>query len=216
MRISLGKGSYTGNPIFVRFEDANVTIGKYCSIALNLTLYMSGNHRHEWITTYPFSTRGDRFNPCCKELNEKFGGHHRPAKEIHIGNDVWIGDDVTIMSGVVIGDGSCIGANSVVRSHIPSYSIVIGDPAVVIRWRFDPMQRSLLYEMCWWNWKYDKIVEAMPFLLSSDVYKLYDFYKTLTEEERNTPEEPGDTTIYERVGYLPRDHRGIAYYMVRQ
>ena len=50
-----------------------------------------------------------------------------------IGENVWIGDKVTVCSGVTIGDSSIVGANSVVTHDVPSYSLVAGVPAKVIK-----------------------------------------------------------------------------------
>ena len=55
------------------------------------------------------------------------------AKPVNIGSDVWIGEKVSILPGVTIGDGSIIGAGSVVTKDIPSFTIAVGSPAVVIR-----------------------------------------------------------------------------------
>jgi len=167
--IIIGEGSYTGNEIKTRFEDCDIIIGRYCSIALNLTVYTGGNHHADWITTYPFSTRMKQF--------KSFGPHQTAGRPVVIGNDVWIGDDVTIMSGVTVGNGACIGTRSIVRSDVEPYSIVRGNPARLIKKRFTDEEILLLQEMKWWNWEFSFIQEAMRFMLSSDVNGLYQFYK---------------------------------------
>lgn len=50
-----------------------------------------------------------------------------------IGNNVWIGDKATILAGVHIGDGVVVGANSVVTKDVPAYSVVVGNPAKIIK-----------------------------------------------------------------------------------
>lgn len=61
-----------------------------------------------------------------------------------VGSDVWIGHGCTIMGGVSIGDGAIIAAGSVVTKDIPPLSIAGGNPAKVIKRRFDsPEQESL-------------------------------------------------------------------------
>lgn len=57
---------------------------------------------------------------------------------IVIGNDVWIGMDSMILSGVTIGQGAVIAAGSVVTKDVPPYAIVGGNPAKVIKYRFEP------------------------------------------------------------------------------
>lgn len=166
----MGKGSYTGNPIHHRFTDCDITIGKFCSIALNLKIFTGGNHRADWITTYPFSTRFPFFN--------EFGPHQAEGKPVVIGNDVWIGDDVVIMSGVTIGDGAVIGAHSVIRSDIPPYTVARGNPARVTKQRFTDQEIGLLLSIQWWDWPELKIFEALPLLLSSDVSGLHKFWQT--------------------------------------
>ena len=166
--INMGEGSYVGNPIFVRFGDCDITIGKYCSIALDLKIYTGGNHKPDWITTYPFSTRLAQFN--------SFGPHQADGRPVVIGNDVWIGDNVVIMSGVVVGDGACIGAHSVVRSNVEPYTIIRGNPARPVKKRFTDEQINMLLEMKWWDWSFDKISNAMSFLLSGNVEGLCEFH----------------------------------------
>lgn len=79
-----------------------------------------------------------------------------------IGNDVWIGQNAVILPGVNIGDGAIIGANSVVGSDIEPYSIVAGNPAKVIRKRFDEETISLLLEFRWWDKSVEEINALIP------------------------------------------------------
>ena len=77
--------------------------------------------------------------------------------DINIGNNVWIGDNVTILTGVFIGDGSIIGAGSTVTKNVAPYSIVAGNPAKIIRYRFDEDIIRTMDEISWWNWGEAKI-----------------------------------------------------------
>lgn len=63
--------------------------------------------------------------PIKRELSSKGG--------IVIGDNVWIGDKCTILSGVSIGNGCIIAANSVVTQNVPSYTVVAGVPAKIIK-----------------------------------------------------------------------------------
>jgi len=74
-----------------------------------------------------------------------------------IGNDVWIGQYVTIMPGVKIGDGAIIAANSTVVKNVEPYSIVGGNPANMIKKRFDDGTIELLLKLQWWDWDEKKI-----------------------------------------------------------
>jgi acetyltransferase-like isoleucine patch superfamily enzyme len=89
-------------------------------------------------------------------------GHPACKGDIIVGNDVWIGAKSTIMSGVKIGDGSIIGAGSTVTKDVPPYSIVAGNPAKFIKFRFTEEQIESLLQISWWNWTEDRIKsEAM-------------------------------------------------------
>jgi virginiamycin A acetyltransferase len=129
-------------------EDGIVAVGKCCSLARNLHMYLYGNHDHQKVTTSPLAPLVDYKDEC--ELI--------PREDILIGSDVWIGNDVTIMSGVKIGDGAVIGAKSVVASDVPAYAIAVGCPARVVKYRFDEEQIAALLRIKWWDWPQEKIV----------------------------------------------------------
>ena len=86
-----------------------------------------------------------------------------------IGNDVWIGQNVTILPGVHIGDGSIIGANSIIGSDVNPYTIVAGNPAKIIRKRFDDELIDILERLQWWDKSIDEINSLIPVLTSSDL-----------------------------------------------
>jgi acetyltransferase-like isoleucine patch superfamily enzyme len=85
-----------------------------------------------------------------------------------IGNDVWLGDGSTILSGVRIGDGAVVGARAVVVKHVPPYAIVAGNPARIVRYRFERTQIEALSALKWWDWPESKIRENMDALLGTD------------------------------------------------
>lgn len=80
-------------------------------------------------------------------------------KPIHIGNDVWIGQGAILLDGVTIGDGAIIGAYTVIASDIPPYAVMIGNPAQVLRYRFDDRQIQELLKIKWWDWD-DETIKA--------------------------------------------------------
>ena len=87
------------------------------------------------------------------------GGYNDDPKFTKIGNDVWIGSYVIILDGVTIGDGAVIGAGSVVTKDVPPYSIVVGNPARVIKYIFDDEKIKELIESDWYHWNDDMIKE---------------------------------------------------------
>ena len=121
------------------------------------------NHQMNTVTTFPFYTlEGWEMNaPDPSEM--PFKG------DTVIGNDVWIGQNAVILPGVHIGDGAVIGANSVVGSNVAPYTIVIGNPAKVLRKRFDEELTDLLLRFKWWDKSIDEIDRLIPILTCSDL-----------------------------------------------
>ena len=139
-------------------------IGKFCQIAAGVRFIMNGaNHKMNCASTYPFYIFNgwDREAPQNSELPHK--------GDTGVGNDVWIGQDATILPGVKIGDGAIIGTQSVVGSDVEPYTIVAGNPARVIRKRFDKELIDLLLELKWWNMEVAEIREFIPILYDSDL-----------------------------------------------
>lgn len=117
----LGFKSYAGGNL--RISSKETAIGKYCSLANNITVGI-GQHPLNYLTTHPV---------YCRNPDNKFLTH----TICHIGNDVWVGDDVSIMAGVNIGDGAVIETKAVVTKDVPPYAIVAGVPAKILRYRFE-------------------------------------------------------------------------------
>ncbi len=163
----IGDWTY-GHPKIIPSNDATLKIGKFCSIAPGTRIIIGGGHRMDWITTYPFSN--------LFEEAEHIEGHPTTKGDIVIGNDVWIGTESVILSGVEIGDGAVVGARSVVTKDVPPYAIAAGNPAKIIRYRFDEITIKKLMELKWWDWPMNVIEEALPNLLSTDINTLLSKY----------------------------------------
>ncbi len=167
-RYDIGVGTY-GDPEIIAWNDeTKLTIGKYCSLADNVTIVLGGEHRMDWVTTYPFSE--------LLEEGRSFTGHPATKGDIIIENDVWIGMESLVLSGVTIGSGAAVAARSVVTKSVPPYTIVAGNPARVIRKRFDDSVIEKLLEIAWWDWPTEKIIDALPLLLSPDIHGFIEKY----------------------------------------
>jgi acetyltransferase-like isoleucine patch superfamily enzyme len=167
--ISIGEFTY-GQPVVKSWgEGTTLTIGKFCSIANGVSIFLGGNHNCDWCTTYPFNIFLSNYNYII--------GHPSSNGDVIIGNDVWIGSDVKIMSGVTIGNGCIIGANALVTKNVSDYSVVGGVPAKFIKKRFDEKIIEKFEQMQWWDWDYDSIYNAIPYLQSSNYDDLYNYYE---------------------------------------
>jgi acetyltransferase-like isoleucine patch superfamily enzyme len=162
--LPFGKYSY-GNPkVIWESSGAKLHVGNFCSIAENVKIFLGGNHRIDWVTTYPFGHINQKpFN----SFNGK--GHPSTKGDVFIGNDVWIGTNVTIMSGVKIGDGVVIAANSHIVKDVEPYSLVGGNPEKHIKYRFTKEQIEKLLEIKWWNWDDAKINKFTPLLCNNNI-----------------------------------------------
>ncbi|HAY3501253.1 type B chloramphenicol O-acetyltransferase [Elizabethkingia anophelis] len=148
-------------------------IGSYCSIGSGASFIMAGNqgHRYDWISSFPFYYMSE-----IESFNQSQDGYKSLGNTI-VGNDVWIGSEVMIMPGVKIGDGAVIGSRALVTKDVEPYSIVGGNPAKLIKKRFEDKHIEMLLEIKWWNWDESVLAEAIPILCSNDIDLLYDFYK---------------------------------------
>ena len=159
-----GKFTYGGPSIHFKNDNSKLRLGNFCSIAQNVNIYLGGNHRTDWVTTYPFGHIHE-----CTFNNFNGTGHPSTKGDVIIGNDVWIGNNVTIMSGITIGDGSVIANNSHVVKDVEPYSLVGGNPAKLIKYRFDKQQIDKLLEIKWWNWNDEKINKFAPLLCNNNI-----------------------------------------------
>lgn len=159
-------GAYTYGKPNVIFDNqgTNLKIGKFCSIAANVTIFLGGNHRTDWISTYPFNVLSDDF-PAAK----KIAGHPATKGDVIIGNDVWIGNNVTILSGITVGDGAVIATGAIVSKNIGAYEVWGGNPAVLIKKRFDDKQIQKLLNIKWWDWEIEKINKNVELLCNQNI-----------------------------------------------
>lgn len=162
-RLTMGRHSY-GDPLVATFDGATdrVTIGSFVSIAPGVVLMDGGNHRTDWVTTYPLRIRLGL--PGAHE-----DGHPFSKGPIEIGNDVWIGREARILSGVTIGHGAVVAGYAVVTKDVRPYAIVGGNPAREIRRRFTDAQVDALLRIAWWEWPEERIAAEVDALSSPDI-----------------------------------------------
>ena len=165
-------GDYTyGVPIIDRlYLGCKLTIGKFCSIARNVTFAFWGKHQMGDISTYPFCGFTEYgWRPVTR--TEVFG------EDTFVGNDVWFASNALILQGVTIGDGAVIGANSIVASNVRPYALVVGNPAREVRRRFSDENINKLMEIQWWNWSYENINKYLQLISSPNIAELYEAWK---------------------------------------
>lgn len=138
---ALGKYTYVGHDSSI----VNTNIGSFCSIADGVKIG-GASHPISWVSSSPVFTEGKNI------LNKNFSTHaFTPVVKTEIGSDVWIGNNALIKSGVKIGHGAIIGMGAVVTKSIPDYEIWAGNPAKLIKKRFnDDLIKSLLI-IKWWE-----------------------------------------------------------------
>ena len=149
------------------FYGDKLIIGKYCQIAAGVEFIMNGaNHKMNSASAYPFYIL-EGWNQDVPPILEM------PCKgDTVVGNDVWIGQGAVILPGVHIGDGAIIGLKSVVGSDVEPYTIVAGDPAKLVRKRFDDELISLLQKFKWWDKPVDEVQALIPLLNNGDLERV--------------------------------------------
>jgi len=147
-------------------DEYKIYVGKYCSIGRDCNFFLHANHRPDWITT-----SSQLWGPVTPEIASMHMemGHPSCKGDITIGNDVWIGAKATIMSGVKIGDGAIVAAGALVTKDVEPYSVVGGNPAKHLKYRFTKDQIKNLLDIAWWNWDESKIKEEAMILWSKDI-----------------------------------------------
>ncbi len=160
---AIGVGSY-GLPIVHDWHDGTtLRIGAYTSIADEVHVFLGGQHRTDWVSCYPF--------PAVLEEAARIADYAGTRGDVTIGNDVWLASGCTILSGVTIGDGAVVAARAVVARDVPPYAIVAGNPARIVRYRFDQEKREALLASAWWTWPEAEVRQIVALLCSGEVEK---------------------------------------------
>lgn len=153
--------------------DGHLLIGSFCSIAQGIIVQLGGNHRVDWISTYPFPF----FGATTWKQAQGIPDFAVSKGDVVVGNDVWIGYGARILSGVTIGDGAVVACGAMVTKDVPPYAIVAGNPAQVKKYRFTEEQISDLLTIKWWNWSDEKINDNVKLLCSPDIQEFINKHK---------------------------------------
>lgn len=179
-------------------DSARIELGAFCSIGAQVRVLAGSEHVMSRASTFPLNTF----------LFEPGGGNALDAVDrgvTVIGNDVWIGLGAIVLSGVLVGDGAVIGAGAVVSRHVPSYAVVAGNPAQIIRYRFPKELRERLLRLRWWEWSDEEIVA----LKSSFMSNAATFIEVAERAHGRRPQ----SELSRRLGEMPPNlltpHRGF-------
>ena len=179
--IEIGDFTYYDDPLGPeRFEEQCVlyhfdfigdrlVIGKFCAIAADTRFIMNGaNHDMRGFSTYPFGILGQDWRAAWDDGSVEAGFRGDTV----VGNDVWFGTEAMVLPGVTIGDGAIVAARAVVSRDVPPYAIVAGNPARVVKMRFDGKTVSRLMAVAWWDWPIDRIMRNIDAIAGADIEKL--------------------------------------------
>lgn len=147
-------------------DKVKLVMGKFCAIAAETRFIMTGDHKLDAISTYPFPVFKQGWETAYNILDVPVKG------DIIVGNDVWFGYNTLIKNGVNIGHGAIIAANAVVVKDVPPYSIVAGNPGKIVKKRFDDATIERLLQIAWWDWNIEKITKNLQLITQLNVDRL--------------------------------------------
>lgn len=162
--IEVGEYTYYDDPdspedfefkaVLYAFGPERLVIGRFCALAAGVRFLMPGaNHADLGPSTFPFGIFGE---PWAERTMDLVLGAPSRGDTV-VGSDVWFGNGATVLPGVRIGHGAVVAAGSVVTGEVPPYAVVAGNPARVVRRRFDERGVDLLLEAAWWDWPIEAV-----------------------------------------------------------
>ena len=149
---TVGRYSYTGKNTIILYSE----IGSFTSISWNVSIG-GANHDYRRICQHSIL-----YDPKFGVVNDAL--YDRYADGVKIGSDVWIGCGAVVLRNTSIGHGAVVGANAVVTKDVPPFAIVAGNPAKVIKYRFDEKVINELLSLAWWDWEDSQIRAKSKFL----------------------------------------------------
>lgn len=168
-----------GVPIVLDWnQGATLAIGSYCSISRNVQIFLGGIHRTNWVSSFPFP----KYFPEANHLIPDFGV---TKGDVIIGSDVWLCRNCTIMSGVKIGHGAVVATGSIVTKDVPPYAVVAGNPAKIIKWRFDENTINALLATEWWTWPQEELRKVVLLMCKDDLNDFLTYAKNRTYQVIN-------------------------------
>lgn len=151
------------------FVGDRLVIGKFCAIAEGARFIMNGaNHALSGFSTYPFNIFGHGW----EEGFDVATWQRENRGDTVVGNDVWIGMEAIVMPGISIGHGAIVAAKAVVTHDVPPYAVAAGNPARVVKTRFDRRTVERLLAAAWWDWPADKIGRNLDAIRGADIAAL--------------------------------------------
>jgi virginiamycin A acetyltransferase len=139
---------FAEDAVLYAFGPERLIIGRFCAIAAGVRFLLPGaNHADRGPSTFPFGIFGAPWDLTVDLVLSA------PSRgDTVVGNDVWFGYEALVLPGVKIGHGAVIAAASVVASDVPPYTVVAGNPARVVRARFEDDDAERLLRAAWWDW----------------------------------------------------------------
>ncbi|TVT20068.1 CatB-related O-acetyltransferase [Amycolatopsis rhizosphaerae] len=149
--------------VLYAYGPERLVIGKYCAIASGTRFLMAASaHPTMGVSTFPFTIFGGTWTERTLDLVTGM-----PSRgDTVVGNDVWFGYRALVMPGVRIGDGAIIAAGSVVTADVPPYAVVGGNPATLIKKRFEEADIDRLLRAAWWDWPVELVTEHLPTIMA--------------------------------------------------
>ena len=165
------------NNVLYGYGPERLVIGRYCALAEGVRFVMAGaNHAMLGPSTFPFGIFGGAWAETTMDLVMS-----APSRgDTVVGNDVWLGYRTLVMPGVTVGDGAVVAAASVITSDIPPYAIAGGNPARVLRMRYEPDDVDRLLRAAWWNWPVELVTEHARTIMAGTPAELEAIARGLT------------------------------------
>ncbi len=142
-------------------QGASVHVGKYCGLHYTAVVITGGQHHLDWVSLMHAHDEDGQWVTRHEDVVDR--------GPVVIGSDVWVGFEAVIMSGVEIGHGAAVAARAVVTKDVEPYSVVAGNPARHVKYRFDESTREALLRIKWWDWPRQVVAAHRDLIHSREV-----------------------------------------------